>query len=356
MDKDIDFFDPSIDTATMDTFVQNFSFGTPDIPMDELSGVLIHPSSSASYFDDHVTLAVDSAFTDTHPSSGESWSDDSAPTMVDVPISTTPSSIKVVDAKRSNKDLVLIQTYQSLLEHVQFLETAFALGEKTTSPPETSFPRPHNPSVADALAAVSQTIDQFVKHLRLILHCSPAGASVQPPASQPPTTGSQKPYLRASSVLVILSCHIHILTIYDRILAGVLHHLTNNQEHEGEESSPASDLRLLIGEIAVPLPRSLMQNFCAQLVEEQIRPIEDILGLEGEYRVSSLSSDTGSKGTTKTVAASTRLLRDRHGNSLLQHCIDVTRNSPMMADDFRVVKEIKAKMKALTGRDPAIPY
>lgn len=143
-----------------------------------------------------------------------------------------------------------------------------------------------DPSQADLemnhLAKIAKTSAEFAKLLCTIQ--TPMASDGNNATKNASPWSSIHPRLSIADLLIILSCHMLTISIYDSIFC----HFTDQALHNPGavnivmQSAP----KLFLGGIAVPLRLDMLSHLLYCLTESQLRPIEMLLGLPDEFCVS----------------------------------------------------------------------
>ncbi|KAF2177955.1 hypothetical protein K469DRAFT_676418 [Zopfia rhizophila CBS 207.26] len=144
-----------------------------------------------------------------------------------------------------------------------------------------------NPSQADPemnpLAKIAKTSAEFAKLLRSVQ--TPMASDGDNATKNASPLSCIHPRLSIADLLTILSCHMLTISIYDSIFC----HFTDQALHNPGavnivmQSAP----KLFLGGIAVPPRLDMLGHLLYRLTGSQLRPIEMLLGLPDEFRVSS---------------------------------------------------------------------
>ncbi|GFF54250.1 hypothetical protein IFM58399_09780 [Aspergillus lentulus] len=138
---------------------------------------------------------------------------------------------------------------------------------------------------ANPLATVATIAAEFVDILSALV------PSALGPHDHPTRSSHPNPHLSSPDLLIILSCYILLIHIYDYILGQLLAQVTSNPA--ALETALQSAPVLSLGGLAVPPPRHLPAHLVLVLLNNQLLPIEAFLGIPDSLRVSDVKEVGG---------------------------------------------------------------
>lgn len=154
------------------------------------------------------------------------------------------------------------------------------------------------------------------------------------------------PRLRTTQLLVVLSCYLQIVAIYDVIFTKVFEYLLQNSETGGGGGGCSVQLGapiMYLGGLPVAPNHPLSSSLLVHLTEHQLHKLEQLIGLPEFYRVSSRSADIkrdedmglfGCQRSKSLFHAVIQLGEDRHDNYDDTRCVRSLKRTMRQIKDF----------------------
>lgn len=185
------------------------------------------------------------------------------------------------------------------------------------------------------LVQLSKALADFESLLTALRPQQPAQRNSSAYSYPPPIT----PRLRTTQLLVVLSCYIHIVSIYDVIFSRVFDYLVSCSKASNAAQSAATPI-LYLGGLPVPSNQPLSGSLLVHLTEQQLHKIELLMGLPEHYCVSSRSKDMKQTGDLG-------LFGGHSSECLLNAVIQLGEEGHENYDDIRCVGSLKLTMRQI---------
>ncbi|KAF3765314.1 hypothetical protein M406DRAFT_105776 [Cryphonectria parasitica EP155] len=189
-------------------------------------------------------------------------------------------------------------------------------------------------SATNPLATISRTSAEFAELLRAFrVSDSETGST----AGELKSRLSTDPRLSMSDLLTTISCYILIVSIYDSIFSHCIAQSLQNPAQAGP--------KLFLGGIEVPTRPNMLGHLLFRVLDSQLRPIEELLGLPSEFCVSWKREPSNSENQTG-------LFSGRSGQSLFMALVQM--ETERTTDDrggLGVVESLKENARRVQSLD-----